>query len=98
MRTNVKATNWPTRADAAHNVPRESRRGEKIASRRTYESRRTAAAARDMSKMLALATHHFAKAHAIAANAARDVELTAHTNRVVAARDAAAVDYARRNA
>jgi hypothetical protein len=67
MRTNVKATNWPTRADAAHNVPRESRRGENVASRRTYEDRRKAATARDISKLLALATRHFARAAAIAA-------------------------------
>jgi hypothetical protein len=98
MRTNVKATNWPTRADAAHNMPRESRRGENVASRRTYEDRRKAAAARDMDKLLARATRHFAQAHAIAANAAREHELTVHTDHVVAARDAAALDYARRNA
>ena len=98
MRTNVKATNWPTRADAAHNMPRESRRGENIASRRTYEDRRKAAAARDMDKLLARATRHFAAAATIAANAARDAELRAHTDKVCAARDAAATDYARRNA
>lgn len=98
MRTNVKATNWPTRADAAHNVPRESRRGENIASRRTYEDRRKAAVSRDMSKLLARATRHFATAAAITANAVRDAEVRTHTDRVCAARDAAAAEYAQRNA
>lgn len=66
MKTNVKATNWPTRAEARHNMPRESRKGKNIASKRTYEARRIAAVQRSMDTLLERAQRHFARVAAIA--------------------------------
>lgn len=65
MLTNVKATNWPTRDEARLNTPRASRKGHKVASRRTYETRRVAAVAKSMDALLERAQKHFARAAAI---------------------------------
>lgn len=59
------ATNWPTRNEARHTMPRESRKGHNIASRRTYESRRTRAVATKLDDLQARAERYFARRAAI---------------------------------
>jgi hypothetical protein len=72
MRTNVRATNWPTRNDAAHNVPRESRKGARVASARTKTARFKRNVEKSIEERLALAQRHFARVAGLRADDGSD--------------------------
>lgn len=74
MSTNVRATNWPTRSDAAANMPAKSRKGEQKASRRTYDARMLKATENKIEALLQRAERFAARVRCNEALAAVDAE------------------------
>lgn len=60
-KTRVKATNWPTRDTARDTMPRNSRKGQNVASPSKREQRLMRAAARSIPELLERAQRDFAR-------------------------------------
>lgn len=98
MKTNVKATNWPTRNDAAHNVPRQSRKGENVASPRKKAARLKVAAERSIAELLERAQRKFSRIDHTHVNVALMDAHDRASDKIVDALQTRAVQLAKRNA
>jgi hypothetical protein len=97
-RTNVRATNWPTRSTSLLNSPRESRKGANVAPRRTYEDRRKSAVANKMEALLANAQRKFARIAQTHMNVAHMNAADRASDKIVGALQSRAIEIAKRNA
>lgn len=98
MKTNVRATNWPKRTDAAHNMPRESRKGENVASPRKREARLLSAAERSIAELLERAQRKFSRIDQAHVDTARMNAADRASDKIVDALQTRAVALAKRNA
>jgi hypothetical protein len=98
MKTNVKATNWPKRNDAAHNMPRESRKGQNVASPRKREARLMSAAERSIADLLERAQRKFSRIDREHINVAHMNASDRASDKIVDKLQQSAVALAKRNA